>query len=240
VKGDELMKTCIFLTTRYGSTRFPEKHLQTIGNYTVTDILIYRIKQAGLPVIMVTPNTNEDIKYMSDIAKKHNIQYFAGDNENIIQRHLDCAAMNEVDWIINVDGDDILTCPDLIKSVALEIEQMNGQDCIQLRGYPLGLNLLAYTPGRLARVNYSKDTNWGAKVIEAGGVSGLEGNVFNDCRLTLDYIEDLIVMKHVLLALSVDADSYAISNFMKTHPNVCAINNFRNKEYFQRLEDMSK
>jgi spore coat polysaccharide biosynthesis protein SpsF (cytidylyltransferase family) len=189
---------------------------------------------------MVTPNTPDDIKIMHPIAKRHGIQYYAGDIENIVQRHLDCATMNDVDWIINVDGDDILACPDLIQAVARQIEQMGGQDCIQLHGYPLGLNLFAYTPGRLSRVDYSKDTNWGAKIIEAGGASGLEGNVFSDYRLTLDYIEDLIVIKHLVIALGIDADSQEITSFMQQHPELTAINNFRNKEYFQRLEDLSK
>jgi spore coat polysaccharide biosynthesis protein SpsF (cytidylyltransferase family) len=233
------MKTCVFLTTRYGSTRLPKKHLMNIGNETVTDILIERIKSAGLPVIMTTPCTPEDNLYMGSLAKKHGIGYYAGDIDNIIQRHLDCAAMNEVDWIINVDGDDILTCPDLIETVYRTIEGGMGGDCIHLYNYPLGMNLIAYRPSRLAQVNYSKDTNWGAKIL-ALGASGMEGILFNDCRLTLDYIEDYFVIRHIILELGKEADSREICEFMLKHQELCHTNKFRNEEYFQRLEDMSK
>lgn len=235
------MNIKIFLTTRYGSIRFPEKHIQKIGDKTVTDILIHRLKKSGINVIMVTPNTKNDIKYMHQIAKSNDILYFAGDVENIIQRHIDCASNNDVDWIINVDGDDILTCPDLIKMIISTIRSgTNDKDCIHLTGCPLGMNLIAYTPERLKKVKYSKDTNWGAKVLEVGEVYEIAINIYNDFRLTFDYIEDLILMNHLIFTLGIDSDSDDICKYIQQHPELKAINYFRNKEYFTRLEELSR
>jgi len=236
------MKICVFITTRYHSTRLPEKAVMRMGEDTMTDILIKRVKEAGLPVIMVTPTTPEDITYLSPLAKKHDIGYFAGENQNIIQRHLDCAAMNDIEWIINVDGDDILTCPDLIAEVKDMIETSDGNyDCAHLTGYPLGLNLLAYTVGRLSRVEYMKDTNWGAKVLEIGPVMSGDSSVqFTDCRLTFDYMEDYFVFRDIIWALGKKTNSDRICEYMMQHPEIRAINNFRNDEYFKRLEAMSR
>lgn len=234
------MKISVYLTTRYGSTRFPRKALKMIGDSTVTDILIHRLKTSDLHVIMTTPTTAEDLTYMKHIADRHKIGYFAGNDNDIIQRHVDCSIYDNPDWIINVDGDDILTCPELLKKLKDIIESGIDGDCIHLQGYPLGLNLIAYKPSRLKSINYSKDTNWGSKILEAGSVIDIVGTGFKDCRLTLDYIEDMIVINHVIMALGFDATADEISQYMTKHPEVCSINSFRNKEYFQRLEDLSK
>jgi spore coat polysaccharide biosynthesis protein SpsF (cytidylyltransferase family) len=231
----------IFLTTRYGSTRFKQKHLKEIGGKSVTDILINRLKKTGIDIIMVTPNTKNDIKYMHQIAKSNDIMYFAGDINNIIQRHIDCASTNDVDWIINVDGDDILTCSDLIKIINSQIlSGTTATDCIHLTGYPLGMNLIAYTPERLKKVKYNRDTNWGKMVLEAGDVCEIKSEVYNDFRVTLDYIEDLITINHLLFSLGHNCNSDEICSFMKDHPEIRAINYFKNIEYFERLEDLSK
>ena len=241
------MNITIFLTTRYHSTRLFAKPLMIIGEDTVTDILIERLKNSGLDIIMVTPMTTEDNLYMSNLASEHGIGFFAGNNKDIIQRHLDCAAISEIDWIINVDGDDILTCPDLILGVQSLIEHANAAnyegfnyDCIQLIGYPLGMNLIAYTPGRLAKVDYHKDTNWGSKVLAAGQVLEASGTQYNECRLTLDYIPDYIVISHIIKELGKKVDSKEICDYMSKHPGLCAVNWYLNDIYYQRLADLSK
>jgi len=212
-----------------------------VGEETFTDILIKRVKEARLPIIMVTPKTPEDTQHMLPLATKHGIGYYAGANKNIIKRHIDCAVDNNVDWIINVDGDDILVCPDLITELAKMIESAGHHNCVHLHRYPLGLGLLAYSFSRLVGSRgYEEDTNWGAKVIEAGPVTELEGYRFKDCRLTLDYVEDAVVIRTVIETLGVRADSQEICKFMMEHPEICAINNFRNDEYYKRLEVMSK
>jgi len=240
------MNIAIFLTTRYGSTRLHEKALMKIGGETVTDILIERIKEAGVPIIMTVPMTVEDNLHMSPIAKRHGIGYYAGEIYNIITRHLDCAMVNNVDWVINVDGDDILTCPDLIdvmnKTIICKASDLNQQpDCIQLCNYPLGLNLIAYTPSRLVRTCYERDTNWGGKILRVGDVIKLaKKEIFNDCRLTLDYMPDFIVLKHIIETLGKHVDSEEICKFMQIHPEICNINNYLNTEYYARLENLSK
>lgn len=244
------MNICVFITTRYGSTRLPGKSLLQVpsragrlGGSTVTDILVGRVKAAGYPVCMVTPDTPEDTQYMVPIAKKHMIGYYQGEVTNIIQRHIDCAHEKGVDWVINVDGDDILACPDLIFQLAEVIEGGKSHDCIQIQGYPLGLGLLAYSLKRLINTRdyffYEGDTNWGAKVVGAGQVTELEGHQFKKCRLTLDYMPDMVVVNHVIKELGPMADSEEICNFMGNHPEICHINNYLNEQYFKRLEDLS-
>ena len=111
------MNTAIFLTTRYDSTRLPGKALLQVNGQTATEILIGRLKHCNLPIVMCTPDTINDEIYMKPIARKHGIGYFAGDKNNIIKRHYDAAKENDIDCIINVDGDDILTVPDVINDV---------------------------------------------------------------------------------------------------------------------------
>lgn len=234
------MKVAVFLTTRYGSTRLPEKALMEINGKTVTDILIERIKMSGLPIVMTTPDTHEDYLYMGAIATRNDIGFFAGDTNNIIKRHIDCAQANDVDYIILAEGDDVLASPDLIKIVATVIKHAGDKhNCIHLKGCPLGMNILAYTPDRLKKVNYSKDTNWGAKILEAGEVFKIDRCLFEDCRLTLDYPDDFTVIKHVLENVKANISSVAISQYMRSHPEICEINNHLNKQYWDRVKELS-
>lgn len=232
------MNTAIFLTTRYDSTRLPGKALLQVNGQTATDILIGRLKHCSLPIVMCTPDTINDEIYMKPIARKHGIGYFAGDKNNIIKRHYDAAKENNIDYIINVDGDDILACPDLIMNIVKEIK--SDSDCIYLKGYPLGMNILSYTSKRLKKVDYNKDTNWGAKILDVRGYDEISGYLFNDCRLTLDWDFDFIVIKHVINELGMFTTSKEICMYMKEHPEICAINNHLNEQYYKRLEELSK
>jgi len=228
------MNTSIFLTTRYSSTRLPGKSLLKINGQTVTDILIGRLKKTGLPIIMCIPDTPGDIEHMKPIAEKHSIGFFAGEPTNIIMRHHDAAIENNVDTIINVDGDDILTCPEVVNAVNYELCSHQQANVVKTAGLPLGLNILGYRANILKDIDYNSDTNWGAQ-IKNTYTSMLRFDYNAPYRLTLDYENDFSVIEDVLTNCKRNLVLGGICNYLKKHTHIAQLNIGRNKEYWERI-----
>ena len=67
-------KTIILIQARLGSTRFPKKILQKIGNKTVIEILYNRIRSIKLAdkIIIVTTKNKTDDVLVNFLRKKNN------------------------------------------------------------------------------------------------------------------------------------------------------------------------
>jgi spore coat polysaccharide biosynthesis protein SpsF (cytidylyltransferase family) len=233
------MKTCIFLTTRYGSTRLPGKHLTDINGKTLTDILIKRLKRSKIPIIMCTPDTPEDNLRMKAIADRNNIGFFSGERQNIIKRHLDCALKHKIDFIINADGDDILVTPETIQSVYYCVQQMKELLPIRTVGLPLGLNVIAYPVSKLKEVNFDTDTGWGAQLFKGRYVE-IPFRYDHDYRLTMDYSEDFDVIEAVLTKCKRNMTVGGICDWLLKHPDIAKSNLYLNKKYWERIGEAGK
>jgi len=210
-----------------------------INGETVTDILIQRIKKCKIPIIMATPDTLEDRLFMKPIADRHKIGFFCGDKENIIKRHIDCAEKYGIDWVINVDGDDILTCPEAINAVYHAIRHSEHKIPIKTEGLPLGLNILAYPTEYLKKIGFPGSTGWGAQVTKSAYYS-IKFNYDQDLRLTLDYAEDLSVITDILTNCKRNMTIGGICSYLKKHPEIAKLNLWRNEEYWKRIGELGK
>lgn len=234
------MNTTILLTTRYKSTRLPGKHTMKINGQTVTDILIGRLKKCDLPIIMCIPNTPEDIDNMYPIAKRNNIKFYAGEPTNIIKRHVDCCKQNNIQWVINCDGDDVLMVPEAINAIANFIKVYPDSTLpVKTVRLPLGLNIIAYPLSHIEKIDYNNDTNWGAQILQNRYYS-VKFNYNYDFRLTLDYKQDFEVIKDILTNCKRNITVGGICKYLLKNPEVVKLNIDLNKEYFERLERLSK
>ncbi len=190
---------------------------------------------------MCSSTDPEDEKYLKPIADRQGIGWFAGEPTNIIKRHYDCALKNNVDWIINVDGDDVLTCPEIItylKTCAEYSEQIgyDGIRGIATGKQPLGLNILSYSIEAIKNINNSSDTNWGALIKPLSILVCPDYEVYSDkYRLTLDYPEDFEVIKDVFINCPNNETVKGICSYLDACPEIAQINAFRNEEYWQRI-----
>jgi spore coat polysaccharide biosynthesis protein SpsF (cytidylyltransferase family) len=233
------MNTAIFLTTRYGSKRYPGKHLTQINGIPETGILLERIKRCKIPIIMVTPDTLEDKLFMKPVAERHGIGFFSGEVENIIKRHADCAEKYGVDWVINVDGDDTLTCPEVINAVYHAINRNEHKIPIKTEGLPLGLNILAYPAEYLNKIDFSGSTGWGAQVTK-NAYYAIKFNYDYNYRATLDYSEDLSVITDILTNCKRNITIGGICSYLKKNPEIAKLNLWRNEEYWKRIGELGK
>lgn len=232
------MNVSIFLTTRYSSTRLPEKHMLEINGETVTDILIKRLKKCKIPIIMCCPDTPEDEKHMKPIAVRQQIGFFMGETENIIKRHLDCAKMYSVNYIILSEGDDWLVCPETVNAVCNVASEFGFKKAVKTDGLPFGMNVIAYPRTNLENAGFSGDTGWGAHVTKGAHI--LEFNYDRPYRLSLDYLEDAEVMENVYRNCKRNLYVGGIVKYLDEHREIALLNQHRNEEYWKRLGALSK
>ncbi len=132
------MGTAVFIPVRTKSTRLPNKALLKIKGKPVIEHLIDRVKIARLPdLIVLCTTTNPEDEVLIEIAQRNNIGYFQGNEKDILDRYLQAALKYKVDFIVNVDGDDIFCDPEYIDKV-IEVFVKNSADFIKCEGLPFG------------------------------------------------------------------------------------------------------
>jgi spore coat polysaccharide biosynthesis protein SpsF len=225
------MNTAIILITRYDSTRLKGKHVLEINGETMTDILIKRLKKSGLPVIMATPFTDNDRTYMFPIAKRNGIGYFAGDVENILERQRNCAKQNNIDYIVTVEGDDILTCPSVIKEMRGIIDWVT-PDVIRTAELPIGLNVIGYKTEVIENIDSDVSTGWCNKVHNMPCVM-VNYRLNREYWLTMDYPQDFELVKHILLNCADNETPQGIINYLDENPEIAQINAESAKIYWE-------
>ena len=84
------------------------------------EIVIERAKLIGLPVILATSSDSSDDS-LEYIARKHHIDIFRGELENKIKRWRDCFNKFQIDYAVQIDGDDLCYDFNLAKKALEEI-----------------------------------------------------------------------------------------------------------------------
>ncbi|MFX0059060.1 MAG: cytidylyltransferase domain-containing protein [Candidatus Heimdallarchaeota archaeon] len=249
------MKIGAFITVRLGSTRLHNKALLKIKGRPTIMHLIERIKQAkNIDEIVLCTTTNSEDKKLIAIAKKLNIAYFTGDDKDIIKRHYDAANYHGVDFVINIDGDDLFCDPEYIDDIAKEAKKNYGiYDVIETKGLPFGVNSFGYKVDCLRNVFENKsqnntDTGWGEffrenKNLKKKVIQAKEKHIFKDKklepRMSLDYQEDLDFFIKVFEALYKEGRYFsydAIIEFLKKNPNVIDINKQVEEIYWENYD----
>ena len=97
----------IIIQARVGSKRLPNKMLLPFYlNKGVLELLLEKLKNqlAHLPIVVATSDKNEDNKIV-EICNKHNINFFCGSEENVLERFIDAANKYNLTKIIRICAD---------------------------------------------------------------------------------------------------------------------------------------
>jgi glutamate-1-semialdehyde aminotransferase/spore coat polysaccharide biosynthesis protein SpsF (cytidylyltransferase family) len=110
-------KVLAIIQARYSSSRFPGKVLKIINKKTLLEILIKRLsKSKYISKIIVACSLNDKDSKIIDICKKLKIDYFAGSENNVLDRFYKSAKKSKIQNIVRITGD----CP-LIDSEIVDI-----------------------------------------------------------------------------------------------------------------------
>lgn len=247
MKEMEQINIAGFITVRLGSTRLPNKALIKIKEKPTIVHLINRIKiTKNLNKIVLCTTTNPDDKKLIKIARELNIDHFAGNEKDIIKRHFDTAIYHNVDFIINIDGDDLFCDPEYIDQIATEAKKNYlSYDVIQTKGLPFGVNSIGYNRNILEKILVEKkaddtETGWGEyfkmnKNLRVKMINAKEEHTIINPRMTLDYPEDLEFFRTVFDNLYTESEYMSLDkilNFLKVNTNVLNINKKIEEKYW--------
>jgi len=250
------MKKAIFVTVRTSSTRLPQKALMKIQGLSTIEHLIRRVKWSNKceEVIVCTSNYKED-EIICEIAENNGVKFFAGSLRDKLDRWLQASLKFQVDYFVNVDGDDLFCEPELI-DLAFEQFEEEGHDFVTANENEIVVG--AFTLGarsqsikKICETKITDDT-------EAAWLSFSKIDMFNstllknipkefkrpEIRATLDYEEDFrffeVIISHFLSRNVIKYNLRDIIEYLDQNPEVIKINYHKNKDYLDNQNKLNK
>ena len=194
------MKVGFLITARLKSTRLKQKLMLKVHDVELIRYMIRRLKEStALDTIILCTSPNPQDAPLIDIAKEEGINYFLGDEDDVIKRLSDASEKFELDFAINVSGDNPLVALEYIQKIRESFEETNA-DHIRCMDLPIGLFSYGLKPTAMKKVceiKESKQTEvWGRYFTETGLFKVVNIDVpkkyQRNYRLTLDYPENCL------------------------------------------------
>jgi len=102
------MKNHIFVQARLGSSRLPGKVLKKILGKTIIELIFERLQKVeGIDEIFLVTGTKDKNKPIIEESKKLSLEYFCGNEDNILDRFYKASLQFNSDNIIRITAD----CP---------------------------------------------------------------------------------------------------------------------------------
>ena len=164
--------------------------------------------EAGAVKIIIATSEKSGNEVFLKPAEECVVEVFFGSDNNIPFRHLQCADQFNFDYIISVDGDDILCSFEAARSIYTAMLSDSSAELFTVKGLPLGMNVSGYSVTYLRSAmkdnsNKKMETGWGRIFIEPKTHEIVLGDydIMGDLRFTLDYSEDADFFSKVINAL---------------------------------------
>jgi spore coat polysaccharide biosynthesis protein SpsF len=234
------LKYASIITARTSSSRLPRKILKNITkHYKSIDILIFRAKKIGLPIILATSKNSYDDDLCDYVKQKHNILIFRGNEKNKILRWYSCFNKFKISKACMIDGDDICFDYNLYKK-AIQINLKK----YEIIKYPdniiTGCFMYIMQFSFIKKLNKISKKFVDTEMIEPF-IERLNSkkkylkidNIYKsqNIRLTLDYKEDLFFFKKIFKKFSIIEKTSTVIDFLIKNKKISRINFFRQKNY---------
>lgn len=232
------------------SNRLPGKPLLNILNKTVLELMIERLKLINnIDDIIIATTTNSSDDPIIEIANKMNVLVFRGSENDVLGRVLNAATKFKTDIIVEITGDNPLIdkhISELIINFYLnnnnKYDFVSNDACVYDENYTFscsnGFNTKVFSTNLLLEIskltNHPVDREHVVNYIFKGNqkykiYNFKVGKPYNrsDIRLTLDYIEDYLVIKKVyehLYPINPNFDARKIIEFLDKNPSMKELN----------------
>ena len=239
----------IFLSVRTGSSRLPKKALFEIRGKTTIEYLIDRLKKSkyAQKVILCTTELEED-DVLCSIAEHNDIDYFRGSSPDKLSRWLGATQKYNVEFFVNVDGDDLFFDAGLADICFKQKEFHKDIDFIDGQGqyndvYGISTRALKIVCER----KQSNETEFikpffydVEQYINIQNLSNAPDKYKKKkMRLTLDYVEDLKMFKQVIEHFVDESKEMIFEDIIKyisENPEVSDINWHREHDWKENQE----
>ena len=243
-------KIDIIVEARTNSKRLPGKVLKKVFKKTLLELMIERLKRIKFAknIIIATTELKVDDEIVA-IARKSNIKYFRGSTNDVLGRVLSAAIKFKTDVIVEITGDSPLVDPeisDLIIKFFLDnhhkFDYVSNDLGIHNKKYKmtssLGLSTKVFFTKLLKEINLKTSNLIDREhVVNYIVKNDKKYKLYNykvnktlsrpDLRFTLDYKEDLLVIKKIYKEFYNTKpffNSYDIINFMDKNPEIKNLN----------------
>jgi spore coat polysaccharide biosynthesis protein SpsF len=237
---------------RLSSSRLPEKILKKIGEETLLEIHLKRIKKSKLISNIVLATTNEPgIEKVEAIAKKININIFKGSVENVLERFYEAALPFNPDLIVRLTSDCPLIDPEIIDKI-IEYAIDTNLDYVSNTldpTYPDGIDVEVFKYDALKIANIEANLNserehvtpyiWKNSTffgINKFNSNCIKNNIdYSKIRLTVDTIEDYILIQKLIQSKGSDCSWIEYVKELERNPELLSINcKFKRNEGYEK------
>jgi len=229
------MKIGFLITARLKSSRLPLKILKDLNGKTVIEHIIDRCRKVqDISEIVLCTSTNPQDKPLLDIARKNNIYYFNGSEEDVLFRLLQAARFFGLDYFLSITADNPLFSIDYANLIVDTLKREKS-DFVKITGLPLGTapyGIKTKAVESVCRFKNLMDTEiWGylldrpdffaVKEITASGRLNRP-----DLRLTLDYEEDYLLLNKIYSSAAGKGvlNLFDVIDFLSVNPDTAALN----------------
>lgn len=226
------------IQARMSSTRLPGKVLKKIGNRTILEIIIRRLKKSKQIDSIVVATTREKIDDPIAVeAKGLSVGCFRGSRDNVLKRFIGAARDCAADVIVRVTADNPLVDPWMMdRLIAMHLK--NKADYTYCAGVPLGVGVEVVNPAILKNIyvfaksradrehvtfyilNHPRDFK--IQVVSANSL----GLYCPHLRLTIDTPSDFRMIKKINQGLGglENLKSKELIAYLRRHPDISKIN----------------
>ncbi|MGJ1224640.1 cytidylyltransferase domain-containing protein [Sphingobacterium siyangense] len=205
------MKIGLLITARLKSSRLPFKLLRDLNGYSIIEHVINRSKKlSDIEDIVLCTSINQQDKPLVEIAKKNDIYYFLGSEDDVLQRLCDCAKFFGFDYVLSITGENPIFSIDHTNLMINRIKTLK-EDFIYIEGLPIGTAVYGINVKALKTVCEYKDEIdteiWGPlinrpEIFKVGKLIAEDFYYRPNLRLTNDYFEDFQMMNKIFCSFN--------------------------------------
>lgn len=240
------MKETLLITARYSSSRLPGKILLELGGHSVLGHSILRARAGGFSPILCTSTDASDDCLVAE-ADKYEVQSFRGDLLNKIQRWNDCISNLGLNDAHIIDGDDPYFDTDEVQR-SIRYFRLNQLDLLRTSersdsgfatvGMSIKNTFLAKLAKR-AKLLLSSDFDvipWEILIepsdrVRVAADTYLTADTSHQIRLTLDYPDDLRLMRRIAESFTFDTPRAEIEAYLVQNSDILRINSSRTHDF---------
>lgn len=223
------------IQARMGSTRLPGKVLKKIGEKTILEILINRLRKSKfLDKIVVATTIDKKDDVIVELSKKIGVKWYRGSEEDVLSRYVEAAMAFNVDIVVRITADNPLTDPNLMDKL-IEMHLESDADYTYCNDAPLGVSTEIINLSALEKADKSSKSQWEREHVTPYIKSHSElfknqsiGSDFKNqsIRLTVDTREDLKLVRSIYENLGnlEELKTEEVIRFLERHPEICKIN----------------
>ncbi len=227
----------VLIAVRMHSTRLPGKALLPLAGRPAIEHLIDRLRRARIPKrVVLCTSTHPDDRVLLSVAERAGIAHVAGSEDDVMARFLLAAEREQAEHIVRVTGDDLFVDPEYLDRLVLH-HLTSGADYSCMPGLPKGTECEVISVPALQKAHrlaedssWSEYMTWYLNVPDVFRVRAMpiEEEVRRPSyRLTLDYPEDLEVVRRMFALLGPAGSAMSVGEIVQcldAHPDIARLN----------------